>query len=587
MSNIKRLTAETTGKIAAGEIIERPVNVVKELIENALDASATKISIEIADGGKTLIKISDNGLGIISEEIPLAAENFATSKISTIEDIMKIKSLGFRGEALASIRSVSGLTISSRTFSDETGRQIRWKENQVVKDELIARNPGTDVTVTELFYNLPARKKFLSSEPSESRRISGMIQSFSLAFPEVAFSFRSNGNDVLNYPQSTLEERVEIVFGSRVFPNLKYFHREEGRTTIAGYASMPAYTRGNRSMQHIYVNKRAIKDRMIGHALRQAYSSLIPADRFPVVILYLDIPPGEIDVNVHPTKSEIRFQNERDIHRAITGILRESLQGKTISFREKVESVYKTIFPSGRDGKENTGISPREFQMTQSNKDLHGEEISGNRSDWLIKESPDSLFNQDPQSIDLNSSGGLYWQLHQSYIFIQIRGGVVIIDQHAAHERILYDLAKKNFEGGKPVVQSLLFPATLELSHEEYDNFERLEDKLPSIGFEVEPFGARAIIVRGIPAGVKNWNEGKLLQNILGEKGIGRNSADDLIRRFSCHGAIKAGEKLSVQEMESLTDQLFASEFPFTCPHGRPTILRVEMDDLDKRFHRT
>ncbi|MBN2069824.1 MAG: DNA mismatch repair endonuclease MutL [Candidatus Krumholzibacteriota bacterium] len=584
MPGIKRLSDETSVKIAAGEIIERPVNVIKELIENSLDAAASEISLEIIEGGKNLVRISDNGSGIKNDEIHLAAENFSTSKINCIEDISKIKSLGFRGEALASIRSVSNLTISSRTSVEETGRKIVWRGEEKLKDERIARNPGTDVEVTDLFFNLPARKKFLSSGPSESRRISAMIQSFSLAFPEVTFSFRSNSNDILRYPGSSLEERVEIVFGSGIFPNLKYFEKRDGSIKISGYLSLPAYTRGNRSMQYIYVNKRAIRDKTIGHALRQAYASLIPSDRFPVVILYLEIPPDEIDINAHPAKTEIRFQNERDLHRAISEALRESLQEKTISFREKVESVYKTIFPSGRGDFDRGKYSGRHI-LTDTDGRVRPEEGQG--SDWLFRESPESLFGKDADVIDMNRSGGLYWQLHESYIFIQIRGGMVIIDQHAAHERILYEQAKSSFEGVKPVVQSLLFPATLELSHDEYSNYERFSDKLPSIGFEVEPFGPRSIIVRGIPAGVKNWNDGKLLQDILAEKGVDRNSMDDLLRRYACHGAIKAGERLSPQEMESLTDQLFATEFPFTCPHGRPTILRVELDDLDKRFHRT
>ncbi len=587
MARIKRLSPDTTGKIAAGEIIERPVNVVKELTENALDAAATRINIDIENGGKSYIKVSDNGIGIPCEEIELAVENFSTSKISNIEDIMRIKSLGFRGEALASIRSVSRLEIVSRTQGEDMGRVLSWRGAEILEDNRIAREPGTEITVSDLFFNLPARKKFLSSSSSESRRITGLIQGYALAFPEVGFALKSNGNETLHYPASSMDERVEVVFGTRVFSNLKYFESNVGHLTISGYTSLPELTRGNRSMQHIYINRRAIKDRVLGHALRQAYTSLIPSDRFPIIILFIEIPPDEIDVNVHPTKSEVRFQNERELHNRVVSVLRETLQGKTISFSEKVESVYKTIFPSGDRG-ENTTSEHGQTPSREMPESLYqGDEATGQRSEWLFRESPDSLFTNSHETQSSTVSGGLYWQLHQSYIFIQIRGGMVIIDQHAAHERILYNQAKNNLSGEKPVVQSLLFPATLELTHEEFDNFDRLAEQLPLLGFDVEPFGQKSIIIRGIPAGVRNWSDGKLLQDILAEKGVGRNSIDDFLRTYACRSAVKAGDKLSNQEMETLTDQLFATDFPFSCPHGRPTILRVGLEDLDKRFHRT
>lgn len=587
MARIKRLSPDTTGKIAAGEIIERPVNVVKELTENALDAAATRINIDIENGGKSYIKVSDNGIGIPCEEIELAVENFSTSKISNIEDIMRIKSLGFRGEALASIRSVSRLKIVSRTQGEDMGRVLSWRGAEILEDNRIAREPGTEITVSDLFFNLPARKKFLSSNSSESRRITGLIQGYALAFPEVGFALKSNGNETLHYPASSMDERVEVVFGTRVFSNLKYFESNVGHLTISGYTSLPELTRGNRSMQHIYINRRAIKDRVLGHALRQAYTSLIPSDRFPIIILFIEIPPDEIDVNVHPTKSEVRFQNERELHNRVVSVLRETLQGKTISFSEKVESVYKTIFPSGDRG-ENTTSEHGQTPSREMPESLYqGDEATGQRSEWLFRESPDSLFTNSHETQSSTVSGGLYWQLHQSYIFIQIRGGMVIIDQHAAHERILYNQAKNNLSGEKPVVQSLLFPATLELTHEEFDNFDRLAEQLPLLGFDVEPFGQKSIIIRGIPAGVRNWSDGKLLQDILAEKGVGRNSIDDFLRTYACRSAVKAGDKLSNQEMETLTDQLFATDFPFSCPHGRPTILRVGLEDLDKRFHRT
>lgn len=577
MDSIRKLSPETSGKIAAGEIVERPFNVVKELVENSLDASAERIVIKLEGGGKRSIVIDDDGTGIAAEDMERAVENYSTSKISDIDDLNTVRSLGFRGEALASINAVSRMTIRSRREGADVGREIHWVAGDIRKDVPFVRNSGTEIIVEDLFYNLPARKKFLSSDASETRRITSAIQGFALAWPQTAFVVRTNGRESLSFPSGTLEDRVEMVLGASVMPHLKPFKKTDGRIEIIGYTSMPSMTKGNRSSQYIFVNGRTVKDRLIGHAVRQAYQSIIPGDRFPIFVLMLSIPPEMIDVNVHPAKAEVRFENERDIHRLVSSAIRETLADKTISFREKVESVYKTIFPG--DGTRGENAEDR----------ISGAEKAGEpgRSDWLFQESPQPLFDRDSSEVRGQVSTGLYWQLHDSYIMIQIRGGMVIIDQHAAHERILYDIARRNTGGEKPSVQSLLFPATLELSPDEFDKFEKITDMLPDLGFEAEPFGTRSIIVRGIPAGVRNWEDGKLLRSILSDLGGGLPATDSILRSFACHSAIRAGEPLTLEEMESLTDQLFATEFPFTCPHGRPTMLRVEIRELERRFKRT
>ena len=577
MVSIQKLTPETTGKIAAGEVVERPFNVVKELIENSLDASATRIVIEIEGGGKRSIRIDDDGTGIAADDMAKAVENYSTSKITVFEDIYRVRSLGFRGEALASINAVSRMTIRSMEEGADVGREMHWVAGEIRNDGPFVRTSGTEIVVEDLFFNLPARNKFLSSDSSETRRITSAMQGFALAWPQTAFVMRSNGREIMSFPASTLKERVEMVLGASVFPHLKPFAKTDGRIEVSGYTSMPSITKGTRSSQFIFVNGRAVKDRLLGHAVRQAYQSIIPADRFPIVVLMLDIPPGMLDVNVHPAKAEVRFENERDIHRLVSSAVREALGDKTISFREKVESVYKNIFP----GDESTG------RVVEGHPSGTARAEEPGRSDWLFQESPQPLFEKDSSEIRGQVSTGLYWQLHDSYIMIQIRGGMVIIDQHAAHERILYDRARSNVGGSNPTVQSLLFPATLELSLDEFDSFEKIIDTLPNLGFEAEPFGMRSIIVRGIPAGVRNWEDGKLLRSILSDLGGGLPATDSILISFACHSAVRAGDPMTSEEMESLTDQLFATEFPFTCPHGRPTMLRVEMRELEKRFHRT
>ena len=592
MAPIQKLPSEVASKIAAGEVIERPSNVVKELIENSLDAGSTRISIDLAEGGKSSIRIEDNGTGIPSAELPLAVQSFSTSKIASIDDIWRVATLGFRGEALASIRTVSRFTIRSRSRTDEIGREMKYAGEELLGDSPCARNQGTETIVEGLFFNLPARKKFLRSGASELRRIVAVLQGYALSFPEVSFILKDNGRDILSYPQSSLHERIEAVLGAEVFGHLLPVEYASGRAGVRGFTSAPDLTRANRYMQFYFVNKRYVKDRILAHAVNEAYQSLMPRDRFPAVVLFLDMPPEEIDVNVHPTKAEVRFRSEGDIHRLVLASLDGALRGKPPSLEATVASAYRNVFPgrsmfAGGTG----GVSPTYGTERAGAQDAPGADgreaapmMLGGDSAFEVHEAPLSLFGEEkPQGIF--APGRLYWQLHESFILIQIRGGMVIIDQHAAHERILFDAAKKRMAGEKPVVQSLLFPATIELAPEEYQRYEEVSSLLASLGFEIEPFGLRSIIVGGIPAGVRNWSDGRLLLEILG--GEGRSGADDFLKTFACRAAVKAGTKLSSEEMESLADQLFATDLPYTCPHGRPTMLRVSVSELERRFART
>jgi DNA mismatch repair protein MutL len=577
---IQKLTADVAAKIAAGEVVERPSSVLKELIENSLDAGAGRISIELSDGGKALIRVEDNGAGIPYAELPLAVESFSTSKIARVEDISRVETLGFRGEALASIRSVSWLTIRSRAAGEELGRELAYRGASVHGDSAFARNQGTEVIVENLFHNVPARKKFLRSGQSELRRIIAVIQAYALSSPRTAFTLRESGRDILSYPSSSLRERVEVVLGAELFASLIPISYTVGRMRIHGFASRGDQTRANRYMQFYFVNRRYIRDRVLSHAVSQAYESLIPRNRFPAVALFLDVPPEEIDVNVHPTKAEVRFRNEGEIHRLVLSSISEALRAKPSSYEETVESAYRSIFPRAGARADDAPMPARVAGSWQGAAPEIGE---GDRT-FEFHETPLSLFDGEDSS-GLFAAGNLYWQLHQSFILIQIRGGMVIIDQHAAHERILFDRAKASLSGAKPVVQSLLFPATLELSSAEYERYETLQPMLASLGFESEPFGLRSIIVRGIPAGVRNWEDGRLLQEILG--GEGRSGIDELLKTYACRSAIKAKTKLTNEEMESIADQLFATELPYTCPHGRPTMLRVSIGELERRFART
>jgi DNA mismatch repair protein MutL len=581
---IQKLLPEVAARIAAGEVVERPASAVKELIENSLDAGATRIAIDLVDGGKASIKVDDNGAGIPAEELPLSVESFTTSKIECVEDIGRVGTLGFRGEALASIRAVSMLTIRSRAREEEMARELAFSGESLVRDTLLARNPGTEVTVDNLFINLPARKKFMRSAQSETRRIIAVIQGYALAFPETGFVLRESGKDLLSYPPSSLRERVEIVLGGDLLANLVPVQFGIGRSKLHGYVSRGDQTRANRYMQFYFVNRRYVRDRVLSHAVNQAYESLIPRDRFPAVVLFLDVPHDDVDVNVHPTKAEVRFRNEGEIHRLVLSSLAEALRNAGGSIERTVDSFYGGVLspPSRADsGSAAGGLFPSDAGGAWAGT---AQEIGEGDRTFEFHEAPLSLFGEE-KGRGFLTSGTLYWQLHQSYILIQIRGGMVIIDQHAAHERILFDRAKADLAGGRPVVQSLLFPATIDLSPDEYERYEELSAPLATLGFESEPFGHRSIIVRGIPALVRNWDDGRLLQEILG--GEGRRGIDELLKSYACRAAIKAGTRLSGEEMESLADQLFATALPYTCPHGRPTMLRVGTAELERRFARS
>lgn len=584
MAPIQKLLPEVAARIAAGEVIERPASAVKELIENSLDAGATRIAIDLVDGGKASIKVEDNGAGIHAEELPLAVESFATSKIALVEDIGRVGTLGFRGEALASIRAVSMLTIRSRARDEEMARELAFRGESIVRDGLLARNPGTEVAVDNLFANLPARRKFMRSASSETRRIIAVIQGYALAFPETGFVLRESGRDLLSYPPSSLRERVEIVLGGDLLANLAPVQFGVGRAKIHGYASRGDQTRANRYMQFYFVNRRYVRDRVLSHAVNQAYESLIPRDRFPAVVLFLDVPHDEVDVNVHPTKAEVRFRNEGEIHRLVLSALSDALRNVGGSIERAVDSFSGSIVPPpGRgDSARDEGIA---FTAGAGGAwSGAAQEIGAGDRTFEFHEAPLSLFGEEKGKGFL-TSGTLYWQLHQSFILIQIRGGMVVIDQHAAHERILFDRAKADLAGGRPAVQSLLFPATIDLSPDEYERYEELSAPLAALGFETEPFGHRSIIVRAIPALVRNWNDGRLLAEILG--GEGRSGIDDFLKSYACRAAIKAGTRLAGEEMESLADQLFATALPYTCPHGRPTMLRVATAELERRFARS
>lgn len=620
---IRLLDGATIDRIAAGEVVERPRSIVKELVENSLDAGATRITIVLRDGGLTSLSIEDDGHGIPFSQLPLAFERHATSKITSAADIMRVGSFGFRGEALASISSVAQVRCLSRVVDEDSGGLIEISGGEITRREPVPHNVGTSITISDLFYNTPARRKFMKTPQAEKRAIMKLMTQLALAHQEIRWLVKADDTIAMDLrPAASLIDRARDLLGKSVMEHLARFEGQKGGFSIGGLASRPTWTRGNREQQYIFINRRPVENRALSQAIVQAYREVIPAGKHPVVIAFLQVPDGEVDVNVHPAKTEVRLLLEREIF----GMLKNSLQDG-LSLRRADEMRPWT---GGGTDKEKTGrvalaqddFLRREFQkggsagyefkgLPEGQGELFGaaatraplptpgsaEErgLEGN----AVSAEPHSAspehqsVSADHHQIPLHSAP--FWQLHRTYIVTQIRGGLVLIDQHNSHERILYNEAQKALaeDGGQMGVptQQLLFPAHLELTPGQVQAWQTHAEQMEKMGFTIEPFGGQSILVQGIPASLKNWNEGRLLLDILDDLAWddkpSQESQVDLLASFACHSAVRAGEPLTLPEMQNLVDQLFATDTPLSCPHGRPTLIQFTLAELEKRFGRS
>lgn len=606
---IRVLDNATIDRIAAGEVIERPASIVKEMVENALDAGARKITITMVEGGLTSLAIDDDGHGIAFDQLPLAFERHATSKIATAADIMQVGSFGFRGEALASIASVSRVKCVSRTADDATGGLIEIEGGEITRREPAPRNQGTTITISDLFYNTPARRKFMKSAQAEKRAIMKLMTQLALAHQDIRWLVKADGDVAMDLrPASSLTDRARDLLGASVMEHMTRFEAEKGGFSIGGLASRPTWTRGNREQQFIFINRRPVENRALSQAIVQAYREVVPAGKFPVVIAFLQVPGGEVDVNVHPAKTQVRLLLEREIFGMLKNALQDGLSLKS--------AVGMRPF-SDRDIDRENSASPA--QLAQAEGDfLRSHFQRGASAGYEHKGVPrgqGELFGASamrPSAVGENDGplapsahamtpgdaplhSAPFWQLHRTYIVTQIRGGLVLIDQHNSHERILYNEAKIALEKGGTVgsvpTQQLLFPAHLELSPGQVQAWQTHADQLSTMGFTIEPFGGQSILVQGIPASLKNWNEGRLLLDILDDLAWddkpSQENQVDLLASYACHAAVRAGEPLTLPEMQNLVDQLFATDTPLSCPHGRPTLIQFSLDELEKRFGRS
>ncbi|MCX7852659.1 MAG: DNA mismatch repair endonuclease MutL [Caldilineales bacterium] len=579
---IRILPPEVADKIAAGEVVERPASVVKELIENSLDAGATDITVEIREGGRRLIRVSDNGSGIPAAEAPLALQRHATSKLRTADDLEHLTTLGFRGEALAAIAAVSRLTLVTRSVGEPVGIELRVEGGTLLGSRPMAAPPGTVLTVEGLFWNVPARLKFLRSDTTEAGHIGHVVTRYALAFPEVRFSYLNEGRLVFRSPgngdrqqvllrlldaESTRQMLTIAADPDPLFPTI----------SVEGFVSAPSLHRANRGSIELFVNRRLIQDRNLAFAVIQAYHTLLPGDRFPIAFVFISLPPEEVDVNVHPTKAEVRFRQAALVFRAVQRAVHRTLV-------ETAPVVNTLTTPAeGREGP----IGPREEAYpTQLSMNLPPADAGMMSSAVVPAPSSSSAAPTGGRLPPLRAIG----QVAAAYLVAEGPGGLYLIDQHAAHERILYEtiLAAPR----RPVAQQqLLEPVAIEIGTRLAGLIAEHLETLRQSGFDLEPFGNGAYLLRAVPAFMGRQDPQHVLSDVAESlaaeaDAVAQDREQALIRVICKRLAIKAGQVLSLREQAELLRQLEACENPRTCPHGRPTVLHLSAAQLERQFGR-
>ncbi len=636
MPRIQPLDPTLVNQIAAGEVIERPGSVVKELLENAVDAGATQIDVEVEQGGSELIRIVDDGSGIWAEDLPLAFTSHATSKVSTVQDLESILTLGFRGEALASIGSVAQVQIQSRTAQSEQGAQIRCAGGQLGAVEVWNGRPGTRIEVRHLFYNIPARRKFLKTVPTEMGHISEAVIRLALGFPHLGIRLNHNERDVYSLTaQTPLEERITRFFGEEVGDKLVSVEAEQGPYRLTGFVAEPSINRGNARLQYFFVNGRCIRDRTLGHALQEALHGLLMVGRYAVGFLYLEMPPDQVDVNVHPSKSEVRFRDSQVLHHLVRSAVRASMQGRpmisalsttrpfgannpgsqgagawTLSrptvtparlFGEGLTgpSRERTALPDGGSGLVSPVVpamaKPQVNGLEFNTQGLNTQGADAPRSDGMMGESYRTVVVDAVEVAAARIQHGMpskALQFHDAYIVVEEEQGMLVIDQHALHERILYEQLKDRLRAGQLEVQRLLVPEPVDLPADQLDLAVAHQAPLAKLGLEIQPFGGNTLLVGSYPAMLSRAKPGAMLRSALEHLATAGHTPsvelllDNLLRLMACHSAIKAGDKLTGPEMEALLAQRHGVADSHHCPHGRPTSLFFSKQDLDKQFER-
>ncbi len=561
--SIKILEPEVVSKIAAGEVVERPASVVKELIENSLDAGASQISVEARGGGVSLIRVIDNGTGITADEVELAFHRHATSKIDSFSDLDTVSSLGFRGEALPSIAAVAQVEMLTRTTDEVAGTYLNLKNGAVVEKGKRGCPQGTTVTVRHLFQNVPARFKFLKSATTESSHISNVVTQYSLAFPEVKFTLFIDGRLALQTQgNGELRDVLVKVYGLKVAEEMILVGERD--SPVWGFVSAPSVARSSRSYLSFFVNRRWVRSPLLSRAVEDAYHGLLMAGKHPIAVLNVSFPYQDVDINVHPTKREVRFRNERDLFTSVQKVVRAALVEQM-----PVPLVRRQLSPIAMP------TSPGEEQ----------EERPWMRQEELFE----SSISAKPTSKSALPILRVLGQLSGTYIIAEGPDGLYLIDQHAAHERVLFERVRTQRARSEVEVQGLLEPLTVEVTPRQEEVLKAREEVLASYGFAIELFGQLTYLLRAVPAVIKGEAAAQAIGEILdslGEQGGEVSLEEKIAISIACHSAVKAGDILSLEEMRSLVRDMELTETPHTCPHGRPTMVRFSSSQLEREFGR-
>ncbi len=600
-SIIKILPDHVINKIAAGEVVERPASVVKELIENAIDAGATEVLIDVEQAGGRLIRIADNGCGMSGEDVRTAFLRHATSKIKSDEDLQAIRTMGFRGEALSSIASVSHIRLLTAVRGSLSGVQIEVEAGMVKSLEDAPAPLGTSIEVSHLFYNTPARLKFLKSPGTEFSHILTAVSRQAMAHPSSRFRLTHNKKQVLDLPPSlSMKERMFQLYGGEIADNVIPFSGGRDGVHIHGLIGRPAYSRADRTYQDFYVNGRAVKNASLTHALYGAYGDMLMRDRHPVGFVFLNIDPSLVDVNVHPAKAEVRFRNQTQIHDLVRDVIREGLRAHGVPVIETAgagsahgdlarEAVAEYLAGQQAD----SGVDGRKFSpLFGRRKSDAGSTASQFAAGPVSPREIHAGLPLQPSLIPRHDLVPLA-QIRDSFIIAQSNDGMAMIDQHAAHERVLFEKLQDQFGAGPPSVQALLVPDQVELGPAQAGLLSEYLPELHKLGFMAEDFGNGTFMIMAVPSLLIGADYKKLLLDILDEVNVHGNSGkmrelrDEILSVMACHPAIKINRHLTQVEMEVLLKNLFQCRMPHTCPHGRPTIVQFSMEEIRKMFKRT
>ncbi|MCA9230747.1 MAG: DNA mismatch repair endonuclease MutL [Planctomycetales bacterium] len=619
MPDIRQLPTSVVNKIAAGEVIERPASVVKELLENSLDAGATRIDIAVEKGGADLIRITDNGCGIAADQLLLAVATHATSKIADADDLFRVQTLGFRGEALASIAEVSRLVLRSRPADCEAGAELEVVGGQADPIRPVGCPVGTSIEVCQLFYNTPVRHKFMRTTQTEMGHVSEAVSRLALANPAIHFSLAHGGRLLHDLPPvEDLRDRVAALYGQEISENLIEVTGRDDEISLHGYVANPTHSRGNNRMQYLFLNGRCIRDRSLQHALGEAYRGLLLTGRYPICFLHLKMPPAMVDVNVHPSKAEVRFQDGGRIYSQLLGALRSKFLTTDLVARGAVP----TQSTGSEDDAASTPARSEMFdwakqQLRQPSQGLAefkpfpsgGVSATGDSSALRLHSvslpglqaegEPDrpfqaESFHRADSSVRPPAAHFVprALQIHDRYLVVENEEGLEVIDQHALHERILYELLREKVLAGSLESQRLLVPEPIDLAGNEAALILENRELLSQIGLEVEAFGGETVLVSAYPAMLANFSPHEVLHSLVeqlsaeGKRPEPRDLLDDLMHMIACKAAVKYGDRLTPEEVESLLDQRHRAQDHHHCPHGRPTALVFTREQLDRQFKR-